>query len=553
MSHQFSATNRLRAVAKHLSQSDEYTPAFEKRNPITSTPWPVYANKTAVVHGDRSYTYSIFADRVHRLANVLIVNFGVKPGDRVAILLQNVPAFLDCKFGVPSAGGVLVPLNTRLTAPEIDYILEHSGATVLIAQQELLARVSPEALGRLKRIEVAGSQNKSDPPCPYEELLARTKPQIAWNDLPLVEDENSIISLNYTSGSTGRPKGVMVSYRGCYMNGISMCITTRLTPETVYLWTLPMFHCNGWSFPWALVAAGAKQVMLNSIDYSLIWRLFKEQGITHYCGAPTVQNEICNHKDAVRLEQKVLTFGGGAALSSTHIRRLRSLNIEPTHLYGLTETYGPTSATYDAVSLESYSPEDHSELVARQGYNHAIVDELRVLDRETGTDVKPDGKHVGEICVSGNTTMHGYYNDPEETKKAFRGGVFWTGDLAVRHPDGAVEIVDRSKDVIVSGGENISSIEVEAAILKMDVVSECAIIGGPDDKWGERPWAFVVLRPNNHATVDQVITHCRKNLAGYKCPSRVIFTDSIPKTSTGKYQKFLLREKLWTSYEKRIN
>ncbi|KAI9275486.1 hypothetical protein BDA99DRAFT_588375, partial [Phascolomyces articulosus] len=493
----------------------------------------VYANKTAVIHGDRFLDYKTVADRVLRLANLLIHTYNIKPSDRVAVLCQNVPAFLDANFGIPSAGGILVPLNTRLTQPEIEYIISHSGATVLIVQEELLPRVSDKVIQTLLKhapIVVANYQNKGDAPCPYEQKLYASDPRTLWNDLPLPEKEDAVISINYTSGSTGRPKGVMTSHRGCYMEGLSMCIHARLTPESVYLWTLPMFHCNGWNFPWAVIAAGGTQVMLNKMDYGYIWKAFKELGVTHYCGAPTVQNEICNHKDATRLDKTVLSFGGGAALSSTHIRNLNTLNIFPTHLYGLTESYGPSMGTYDQVSLTNYPEQDHFKLVARQGYNTITIDEARVLDKETAQDVKPDGKQIGEICLTGNTIMLGYYNNPEETAKAFKHGVFWTGDLAVRHPDGAIEIVDRSKDVIVSGGENISSIEVESAILYLDQVSECVVIGGPDPKWGERPYAYVIPKEGQTVTPEQVIAHCRKNLAGYKCPAKVIVVKSVPKT-----------------------
>ncbi|KAI9317527.1 hypothetical protein BX666DRAFT_1938128 [Dichotomocladium elegans] len=558
---------RLQSIANHLSENG--SPYFEKLRiqrrpgqvPYLSPLDPlrfllrsamVYPHKTAVIHANRRITFQTFAERVLRLANALIDQYGVKPGDRVAVLCQNVPAFLEANFAIPAAGAIIVPLNTRLMPPELEYVVTHSGASVLIVQHELRSRVSPAVNERVKRIEVADYHKEAGPFCQYETILAEHPPKRSWNELPLTTDENAVISINYTSGSTGRPKGVMVSYRGCYMMAMAMCINTRLTSETVYLWTLPMFHCNGWNFPWALVAVGATQVMLNTIDYTVIWKYLKEEGITHYCGAPTVQNEICNHKDATRLNHTVFSFSGGAALSPTHIQRLRNLNIEPTQVYGLTETYGPAALTYDRAALEQYPEETHLTLAARQGYATSMADEMRVINRETLEDVPPNGKVVGEICMTGNMTMLGYYNDPEETAKAFHGGVFWTGDLAVRHMDGSVEIVDRSKDVIVSGGENISSIEVESVVVQLDAVSECAIVGGPDEKWGERPYAYVILKAGRTCTSEEVIAHCRKNLAGYKCPSKVIFTDSIPKTSTGKYQKFLLREALWKSHTKRV-
>ncbi|KAI7878241.1 acetyl-CoA synthetase-like protein [Lichtheimia hyalospora FSU 10163] len=559
------ALRRIQGVANHLG--DDSSSHFEKlrihrrqgQAPYATPLNPirfllrsamVYRTKLAMIDGDRQFTYQELADRVHRFANVLIDQYGVQPGDRVAILCQNIPAFLESKYAVPAAGGIMVPLNTRLAAAEVEYVITHSGASVLIVQQELLSRVSPKIRQQVKMITVQQDTTL----CAYEQLIKScTKPRLSWNALPLTQDENALLSINYTSGSTGRPKGVMVSYRSCYMMAVGMCMQARVTPETVYLWTLPMFHCNGWNFPWALVAMGATQVMLNGIDYTLIWKLLKAHGITHYCGAPTVQNEICNHKDAVRLDHKVLTFSGGAALSSTRIKRLHDLNIVPTQVYGLTETMGPCVLSYDNMAIAQYPQDQHLDLAARIGYGIAINDEMRVLNKETAMDVPPDGKTVGEICITGNFVMLGYYNDPEETAKAFRHGVFWTGDLGVRHEDGSVEIVDRSKDVVVSGGENISSIEVENVVVQLDAVSECAIIAGPDEKWGERPYAFIVLRQGHSLTEANVIDHCRKNLAGYKCPSKVIFTDNIPKTSTGKFQKFILREQLWKSYSKRVN
>ncbi|KAF7728437.1 hypothetical protein EC973_006117 [Apophysomyces ossiformis] len=470
----------------------------------------VYANKTAVIHRNRSFTYCEFADRVQKLANVLL-DMGVKPGDRVAILAQNIPAALEATYAVPSVGAVLVPLNTRLAMKEIDYIIDHCDANILLYQDELKDRVSSRVRSSLALLHVTDGEIESDP---YEDLLAKAGTR-SWDELPLVEDEMAPISLNYTSGSTGRPKGVLTLYRGAYLASLAMVIHSQLTSESVYLWTLPMFHCNGWNFPWAVVAVGGTQVMLNKLDYTIIWKQLKEQGVTHYNAAPTVQNELCNHVDAARLKCPVRCFAGGAALSDTLIQRMRALNLEPIQVYGLTETYGPVTMSYDQVLLSQYPENEQFLIMARQGYNSVIQDEIRVLDCH-GVDVKPDGKTIGEICTSGNQTMGGYYKDEAETQRCFRGGVFWTGDLAVRHSDGSIEIVDRSKDVIISGGENISSIEVENAITRLEAISECAIVGGPDDKWGERPYAFVTLRSGRSVTPEEVIYHCRSELAGYK-------------------------------------
>ncbi|KAG0167501.1 hypothetical protein DFQ28_001706 [Apophysomyces sp. BC1034] len=475
------AQQRLQRISQHLQGESSFEslrihgrpnqpPNFTSLNPVRFLLRSalVYAHKTAVIHHERSYTYQELAERCRRLANVLLQDYDVNKGDRVAILCQNIPHVVEAHYAIPAAGAIMVPLNTRLAAAEIEYIITHSGASVLLVQDELLHLVTPTAKASLKMIHISDT-DKNDP---YDVLLEKCKGTIPWTDLALDMEENSIISINYTSGSTGRPKGVMASYRGAYLTALGVGIHHGTSAQSVFLWTSPMFHCNGWTFPWAIVAVGGTQIMLNKMDYTYIWKLFKEAGVTHYCGAPTVQNEICNHKDATRLEQSIRVMVGGSALSSTTMTRLRKLNIHPVHIYGLTETYGPAAMTYDPWLLSDLPEEQQVKLLARQGFGMVANDELRVLDRETAKDVTPDGKTIGEICFSGNQTMVGYYRDPEETKKAFRAGVFWSGDLAVRHPDGAIEIVDRSKDVIVSGGENISSIEVEGVIVQLDEVSE---------------------------------------------------------------------------------
>ncbi|CEP10582.1 hypothetical protein [Parasitella parasitica] len=458
----------------------------------------VYAHKTAIIHRQKSFTYLQLAERVKILANILIDAYQVKPGDRVGILCQNIPAFTEAQYAIPAIGAISVPMNTRLAAKEIEYIADHSGVSVMFVQTELMDRLTDQTktTANIRFIEVADSDDTSQDP--YEASLKKRSNdcRLGWNDFPTAVDENEVISINYTSGSTGKPKG--------------------------------------WGFPWAIVAVGGTQIMLNKLDYTLIWKLLKEHGVTHYNGAPTVQNEICNHEDAVRLEHSVNAYSGGSALSSTLIQRMKDLNLKPTQVYGLTETYGPAVLTYDHYTLSQYNEEEQAKLLARPGFNIVTSDEIRVLNIETSVDVKPNGKEVGEICFTGNLVMKGYYRNPKETTKAFRNGVYWTGDLAVRHPDGSIEIVDRSKDVIVSGGENISSIEVESVIVQLDQVSECAIVAGPDDKWGERPIAFVVIKKNRTLDESTVINHCRNSLAGFKCPTKVVFAKEIPKTSTGK-------------------
>ncbi|RCI05088.1 hypothetical protein CU098_003146, partial [Rhizopus stolonifer] len=468
------AVKRLENLKHHLAPNDRphfetlrmqrrpgQVPYLTKLDPLSFLlrSAMIHTHKTAVISGEKRYTYLELAERVKALANVLIDQYHVKPGDRVGILCQNLNASLEAHFAIPVIGAIIVPINTRLATQEVNYILQHAGVTVLIVQDELLDRVDVH-------VKIIRAEEE------YEALLRHNSCRLGWNEMPTSMDENETISINYTSGSTGRPKGVMVTSRGAYMMAMGMMIHASLDANTVFLWTLPMFHCNGWCFPWAIVAVGGTQVMLAKLDYTYIWRLLKEHGVTHYNGAPTVQNEICNHQDAARLGHSVRVFSGGSALSATLIRRMKALNLIPTQVYGLTETYGPAVTSYDHSVLSDYTEEEQYTLLARPGFHIVTSDDIRVLDANTCLEVKPDGKTIGEICFTGNLVMKGYYNDPQETEKAFRHGVFWTGDLAVRHPDGSLEIVDRSKDVIVSGGENISSIEVESVIVQLDSVSE---------------------------------------------------------------------------------
>ncbi|KAI8089086.1 uncharacterized protein BX664DRAFT_332137 [Halteromyces radiatus] len=573
------ASSRIASIAHHLSDTSDDTAAFiqslrlyrQADQVAYITPMDplrfllrsamVFTNKPAITHQGVTWTYRQLTERVLALTNALIDDYQVQMGDRVGLLCQNIPIFIEAQYAVPAAGAIVVPLNTRLAATELDYLIGHAGCNVLIVQQFFIDSqqvVIKQLLAKYPHLQFIIVADTPQQPHldPYEQLLRShtTSHRRLWKDLPLLNDENAVLSINYTSGSTGKPKGVMVTYRGAYLNALSMCLHTGINSSSVYLWTGPMFHCNGWGFIWGMIAAGGRQIMLNKVDYDVIWKIFKEEGVTHYHGAPTVQNEICNHPNATRLPTPVATFCGGAALSSTVIKRLLQLNIQPTHIYGLTETYGPAVISYMPWHLQNHCPNDQEgqvKLMARQGFNMTVNDELRVLDPDA-QDVPSDGITVGEICLSGNGVMRGYYNNSQETAKAFRHGVFWSGDLAVRHPDGAIEIVDRSKDVIVSGGENISSLEVESVIVQLDQVSECAVVGGPDDKWGERPYAYVVLRTNQVLRPDQVLAHCRKHLAGYKCPSNVMIVDSIPKTSTGKIQKFILRNELWKDKQKKV-
>ncbi|KAG1471776.1 hypothetical protein G6F56_001929 [Rhizopus delemar] len=546
----FTPKSRLENIKSHINPNEEFeTKSAETsrlRRKINQEPYLsplnplrfllrsaiVFANKTAVVHRERCYTYRELSDRVRKLTTILIENYNIKPGDRVAVLCQNITPNLESMYAIPAAGAIMVPVNTRLAAKEVEYVVQHSGANVLFLQQEFDSKITDLVKSSIKIIHISDSDDPRDDP--YELMLTGCTLPFAWAEMPLINDENAMFSINYTSGSTGRPKGVAVSYRGVYITALGMAINGALSVNTAFLWTLPMFHCNGWSFPWALVAVGATQFMLNKLDYSVIWDSLTTHGITHYNAAPTVQNELCNHRKAVRLNHPVRVLSGGSSLSNTLIRRMRHLNLQPTQVYGLTETYGPAVFGYDISTLSEYSEEEQHKRLSRQGYNIVVSDEIRVLNIESGLDVVPDGKDVGEVCFSGNLVMKGYYKDPEETAKSFKGGVFWSGDLAVKHPDGTIELMDRKKDVIVSGGENISSIEVENVIVQLDEISECAIVGRPDKKWGERPVAFIVLKEDKHIEEKVIFDHCHNLLAGYKCPDKVVFMKELPKTSTGK-------------------
>ncbi|KAI8363903.1 hypothetical protein BD560DRAFT_177174 [Blakeslea trispora] len=497
--------NRRPDQTLHLSKLDPLS--FLLRSAM------VYASNTAVIYGDKQYTYRELSERVKKLANALISQYNVQQGERVGVLCQNIAPNLEAQFAIPAVGAIIVPINTRLGTEEIEYIIQHSGVSVLIVQREFVERISRQLINSIKIIEADHSTGPQHDP--YEILLATTEPKFSWDELPSVADENETISINYTSGSTGRPKGVMASYRGLYMMAIGMIIHSKLSSDTRFLWTLPMFHCNGWGFPWAIVAVGGTQIMLDKMDYAQIWELLKYHNVNHYNGAPTVQNEICNHENASRLAHPVTVFSGGSVLSTTLIRRMKALNLMPTQVYGLTETYGPIVTSYDHSLLRNYTEEEQLKLLARPGFNIVTSDEVRVLDND-GMDVRPDGSTVGEVCFAGNLVMKGYYNDPEETKKAFRNGYFWTGDLGIRNPDGSIEIVDRKKDIIISGGENISSLEVENTIVQLDEVLECSVVAGPDEKWGERPVAFVVIKKGNSLDEKTVIQHCKRLIAGYK-------------------------------------
>ncbi|HVW45252.1 MAG TPA: acyl--CoA ligase family protein [Amycolatopsis sp.] len=511
----------------------------------------VFPDKEAIVYGSRRITYRQFAAEATRVAHALRAS-GVRPGDRVAYLLPNIPEMLVAHFAVPLAGAVLVAVNTRLAPAEIRYILEHSGARVLVVDAALHPSVPP-GLDLAEIVTVLDPASGAGPEpavggISYEELLAR------GDDRPLpwsVEDERGTISINYTSGTTGKPKGVMYHHRGAYLNSLAEIVHSRHTPESRYLWTLPMFHCNGWCTPWAVTAIGGTHVCLRTVDAAEIWRLLDTEGITHLNGAPTVLVTIASHEGAHPLAREVVMTTAGAPPSPTVIRRMSELGARLTHVYGLTETYGPYTVCEPQESWLELDIAERSKVMSRQGVGMIVTDGARVVDEQM-RDVPRDGATMGEVVMRGNNVMSGYFNDPDATQHAFRGGWFHSGDLGVWHPDGYIQLRDRAKDIIVSGGENISTIEVEAAIDSHPAVLEVAVVGVPNEKWGERPKAYVVLRKGESLGETALLDHVRGQIARYKVPEAVEFVAELPKTSTGKIQKFQLREQNWTGRQDRI-
>jgi len=516
----------------------------------------VFPQKTALVYGPRRTSWAELGDEISRFAGAL-VRAGVRPGDRVAFLAPNVPELLAAHFAVLLAGGVLVALNTRLNAAEVGYILDHSGAKVVLVDPELAPRVAEARDGLAARpllvnVEdpVAGVTGRALDGPTYAELLAGAEP---LGLQATIEDEEGLISINYTSGTTGRPKGVMYTHRGAYLNALGEIIVQGLGRDSAFLWTLPLFHCNGWCYPWAVTGAAGTHVMLRRVDPAEILRLIRAERVTHLNGAPTVLLMIAEAPEArgLRFDPEIRVATGGAPPSPTLLARMEQLGVRITHLYGLTETYGPHVFCEIQPEWEGLDAEAKAGKMARQGVPGVHATHLRVVDEHL-RDVAADGETVGEVVMRGNNVMKGYFRDPEATARAFEGGWFHSGDLGVVHPDGYIELRDRKKDIIISGGENISTIEVEHAVVKHPAVLECAVVAIPHERWGEVPKAFVTLRPGARATEQELIEHCRAHLAHFKCPKAVEFCE-LPKTSTGKIQKFRLREKEWAGREKRIH
>lgn len=521
---------------------------FAPLTPISFLPRTaaIHPDRIAVVHGDLRITYRQLHDRVRRLASAL-ARHGARPGDTVSAMLPNVPAMLEVHFGVPMLGAVLNAINTRLDAATLAYILEHGEAKVLIADREYAAQVGP-ALARMKKpplvVDVddpvyAGPGERLGE-IEYEDFIAAGDPDFTGKP---VTDETSAIALNYTSGTTGNPKGVVYHHRGTFLETVGNTMAWPLPPKPVYLWTLPMFHCNGWCFPWSVTAMGGTHVCLRRVDPALIFPMIAEHGVTHMCGAPTVLNMLVNApaEQRRRFNHIVDIQTGGSPPPAKVIKGMEELGFRVTHIYGMTELQGPSTLCVPQDSWADLPLEQRAAFNARQGVRYPVVDGQMVADPQSLAPVKQDGKAIGEIMVRGNTVMLGYLKDGKATAEAFRGGWMHTGDLAVEHPDGYIEIKDRAKDIIISGGENISSVEVEIALYRHPAVQLAAVVARPDEKWGETPCAFVQLKPGMEASAEEIIAFCRDQLAHYKAPKTVVF-GPVPTTATGKIQKFVLRQ-----------
>ena len=492
----------------------------------------VFGDRLGVVDGDLRFTYAQFLERNLKFAGALKA-FGIAPGDRVAILAGNTHVLLAGHYAVPFAGAALVALNTRITAADVAYILDHAGASLLIYDQDhetTATQACQHTSSKVRLIRAGGDRDE------LEALIAAGEPY----SVP-VDDERALLAINYTSGTTARPKGVMYHHRGAYLQALAMALHMQLTSDSVYLWTLPMFHCSGWCFTWAVSAAGGVHLCLRKPDSALIWRHIRESSVTHFCAAPTVLTMTLSDPEAGKGKppRPVRIATGGAPPTPTLLERLSELGMDITHLYGLTETYGPSVICDWRSEWRGLPIQEQARLKARQGVGNVISNEVRVVD-ERGEDVPADGQTLGEIAIRGNNVMLGYYRDEEATRKAAPDGWLRTGDLGVMHPDGYFELRDRAKDIIVSGGENIPSVEVEQALASHPAVAECAVVSAPDQKWGEIPVAFVTLKEGLSATERELIEHARSRLASFKAPKRISF-GPLPRTSTGKVQKNVLR------------
>ncbi len=507
----------------------------------------VYPDRLAVVHGSWHADYRTLRNRSRQLASALVQR-GVKPGDTVTAMLPNTPPMLEAHHGVPMAGAVLNALNVRLEAESIAYILDHGEAKVLLTDTEYspvieqalsLASVEPLVIDVVDMEEGALGDRLGD--LSYEQLLEEGDPTFQ----PLFpEDEWQAIALNYTSGTTGRPKGVVVHHRGAHLNAVGDVLAWDMPMHPSYLWTLPMFHCNGWCFPWAICLQAGTHVCLRKVEAGGIFRAFADHKVTHLCGAPVVMGMLINATDEQRqpFDQKIEMMTAASAPPAAVLQAMEELGVRVTHAYGLTEVYGPATVCAWQEDWKTLPADQKAGKLARQGVCYPVLEALDVMDPETMVPVPRDGETIGEIMMRGHDVMKGYLKNKKATDEAFRGGWFHTGDLGVMHPDGYIEIKDRSKDIIISGGENISSIEIESALYRHPAVLEAAVVAKQDDRWGESPCAFITLKANEQASEQELIDHCRDLMAHFKAPKTIIFAD-LPKTSTGKVQKNQLRER----------
>jgi len=514
----------------------------------------VYGDKDAVVHGNMRFTYKQFEARVNRLASALL-NAGIQKGDKVAFLSPNIPPMLEAHFAVPMIGATLVSINVRLSSREVAYIVNHSDSKALFVDNEFASLVTP-VVKELTNVSMfvnicdLGDERPLDG-AEYEEFLA------TGSDAPVecaVTDERETATLNYTSGTTGLPKGVMYHHRGAYLNALGEALEHGMNYTSVYLWTLPMFHCNGWCFPWAVTAVAGTHVCLRKVVPEEIYRLVERENISHLCAAPTVLISMLGYPGAkdVKMKRRLNVITAGAPPAPTVIKSMEAIGANVTQVYGLTEVYGPHSICAPQTSWESLSAEETAIIKARQGVPYVTALNMNVVDPMTMEPVPWDGNSLGEIVMRGNNVMLGYYKQKAATEEAFHGGWFHSGDLAVVHSSGYIEIKDRSKDVIISGGENISSVEVENVLYRHPDVLECAVVGVPDPKWGEVPKAFITPRPGANLSAEEIINFCRENMARFKVP-KSIELGGLPKTATGKIMKYELRNKEWAGREKKVN
>jgi len=507
----------------------------------------VFPERIAIVHGGLRRTYRDFYSRSRRLASAL-EKAGVGRGDTVSVMLANTPAMLECHYGVPMTGAVLNTLNTRLDAPILAFTLDHAEAKALIVDREFSGLIR-EALSQCKAKPLIIDYDDPEYAGPgerlgsidYEDFILAGDPDFDWKP---PRDEWDAISLNYTSGTTGDPKGVVYHHRGAYLLALGNILTGDMCRHPVYLWTLPMFHCNGWCFPWSLSVSAGTHVCLRQVRAGHMYELMAEHGVTHLCGAPIVMSTLLGASEAEKkpLTETVRFFTAAAPPPQAVLAAMKAAGFEVTHLYGLTETYGPAAVNEWQERWDTLDEAGQAQMKARQGVRYNVLEELDVIDPETMRPVPRDGQTMGEVMFRGNIVMKGYLKNPSASEKAFHGGWFHSGDLGVMHPDGYIQLKDRSKDIIISGGENISSIEVEDVLFKHPKVSAAAVVAAPDDKWGETPCAFVELKEGETATAEEIVAWSRTHLAHFKCPRHVVF-GPLPKTSTGKIQKYILRNK----------